>query len=132
MSSGPYTQTQILLIKAAEDEQALHAAEIPDSILSFHAQQAVEKLLKALLAALAVPFEHTHNLGRLETALRASGESLPPVPVSLSDLNDFAVVYRYDLLYLFAAPAQSELIETVRILREHVTDRINTLSSRPE
>jgi hypothetical protein len=37
MSNGPYTQAQILLIKAAEDEKALHVPENPESILGFHA-----------------------------------------------------------------------------------------------
>jgi hypothetical protein len=41
MSNGPYTQAQILLIKAAEDEASLHLDGIPESILGFHAQQAV-------------------------------------------------------------------------------------------
>jgi HEPN domain-containing protein len=90
MSNGPYTQAQILLIKAAEDEKALHVPENPESILGFHAQQAVEKLIKALLTELSVPFELTHNLGRLQTALEAAGETLPATPLSLSELNDFA------------------------------------------
>jgi len=131
MSSGPYTQTQILLIKAAEDEQALNADGISDSILSFHAQQAIEKLMKALLAARSLPFELTHNLTRLETALRAAGETLPATPIALSDLNDFAVVYRYDLLFQFSAPDQADLIETVRVLREHILARIASLSTTP-
>jgi predicted nucleotidyltransferase len=45
----PYTQAQVLLIKASEDETALHATGNPDSVLGFHAQQAVEKLMKALI-----------------------------------------------------------------------------------
>ena len=65
MSNAARTQAQILLIKAAEDETALHVTGNPDSILGFHAQQAVEKLIKALLSELSVPFELTHNLGRL-------------------------------------------------------------------
>jgi hypothetical protein len=48
MSKGPYTQAQILLIKAAEDEAILQTDCVSDSILGFHAQQAVEKLIKAL------------------------------------------------------------------------------------
>jgi hypothetical protein len=127
MSSGRPTQAQILLLKAAEDEQALHLAN-PDSILGFHAQQAVEKLMKALLSALSVPFEFTHNLGRLETALQAARESMPATPVPLSDLNDFAVVYRYDLLFQFPAPDAADPIETVRLIRQYVEDRIAALS----
>jgi hypothetical protein len=47
MSSGPYTQAQVLLIKASEDESAVRATGNPDAVLGFHAQQAVEKLMKA-------------------------------------------------------------------------------------
>lgn len=131
MSNGQYTQAQILLIKAAEDEASLHLAGIPESILGFHAQQAVEKLIKALLSELSVPFELTHNLGRLQTALEATGESLPATPLPLSELNDFAVVYRYDLLFQLAGPDRANLIETVRLLREHVHARIAALSGAP-
>jgi HEPN domain-containing protein len=51
MSSGPYTQAQVLLIKASEDEAALRATGNPEAVLGFHAQQAVEKLMKALISA---------------------------------------------------------------------------------
>ena len=131
MSNGPYTQAQILLIKAAEDEAILHSDSIPESILGFHAQQAVEKLIKALLSELSVPFELTHNLGRLQTAIAAAGEILLATPLPLSELNDFAVVYRYDLLFQFAAPGRADLIETVRLIREHVVARIAALSGAP-
>ena len=61
MTGSPYSQAQILLIKAAEDEAALHVDGNPESILGFHAQQAVEKLIKALLSSLSVPFELTQS-----------------------------------------------------------------------
>jgi hypothetical protein len=51
--------------------------------------------------------------------------------LSLSELNDFAVVYRHDLLFQFAAPEKAELIETVRLIREHITARIAALSAKP-
>ena len=59
MNGVPYSQAQILLIKAAEDEAALHVDGNPESVLGFHAQQAVEKLIKALLSSLSVSFELT-------------------------------------------------------------------------
>ena len=99
MSTGKHTQTEVLLIKASEDETALNVIGNPDAVLGFHAQQAVEKLIKALLSALSIPFELTHNLGRLLVSLQSAGEHLPPTPVSIADLNDFAVMYRYDLLF---------------------------------
>jgi HEPN domain-containing protein len=124
MNDGPHSQAQILLIKAAEDEASLHVEGLPESIFGFHAQQAVEKLIKALLSAQGVPFELTHNLGRLGIALQATGENLPTTPLSLSELNDFAVLYRYDLLFQFAVPDRAAAIETVRLIREHVEARI--------
>jgi hypothetical protein len=47
----------------------------------------------------------------------------------LDELNDFAVVCRYDLLFQFATPDKSDLITTVRLIREHVVARITTLST---
>jgi hypothetical protein len=49
----------------------------------------------------------------------------------LSELNDFAVVYRYDLLFQFATPDRSDMIATVRLIREHILARIATLSAPP-
>ena len=132
MSTTKPTQAQILLVKAVEDERALGAPNLSDSILGFHAQQAVEKLIKALLAQLNVDFEKTHDLERLQTALAALGESLPPTPIPLDQLSDFAVVYRYDLLFQFDSPDITELIETVRLIREYVFTRIAALSGAPE
>jgi HEPN domain-containing protein len=56
---------EVLLHKAASDEAILNFDKISDSIVSFHAQQAVEKLMKALLTQLNVPYEFTHSLNRL-------------------------------------------------------------------
>ena len=49
----------------------------------------------------------------------------------MTQLNDYAVVYRYDLLFQIASPQRHELIESVRIIREHVTARIAALSNTP-
>ena len=131
MNVGPVSQAQVLLLKAAEDETILVAAEVPDSIFGFHAQQAVEKLIKALLSQLNVPYERTHDLGRLNALLVASGESLPTTPLTLSELNDFAVIYRYDLLVQSICPDRIEVNETVRLIHEHILARIAALSAAP-
>jgi len=128
MGKGRPSPTQVLLIKAEEDEAALHIQGISDSIVGFHAQQAVEKLMKALLSELNTPYELTHDLGRLQKTLEAASERLPSTPLRLSALNDFAVVYRYDLLFQFESPSRADLIETVRLIREHVLARIAALS----
>ena len=131
MSNGPHTQAEVLLIKASEDEVALHLQGIPDSILGFHAQQSVEKLMKALISARSSQFELTHDLHRLEQALKGLGETLPATPLRLSDLSDFAVEYRYDLLFQHSTPDKADLLETVRLIREHVVARIAVLSATP-
>jgi len=130
--TGQVSQAQVLLIKAAEDEKTLVAPGISESILGFHPQQAVEKLIKALLSQLNVSYERTHDLGRLNTLLLAAGERLPTTPLALSELNDFAVAYRYDLLFQAAGPAKADQIETVRLIRERVVARISALSATPQ
>ena len=104
MNVSRMSQAQVLLIKAAEDEKTLRANGLSDSIVGFHAQQAAEKLIKALLSQLNIPYERTHDLGRLQSLVAAAGESLPATPVLLSELNDYAVAYRYDLLFQVAVP----------------------------
>jgi HEPN domain-containing protein len=131
MSSTPLTQARILVIKAAEDEKALQAAENSDAIVGFHAQQAVEKLMKALLSQLAVAYELTHSRERLEKVLNANDESLPPTPIALAELTDFAVVYRYELLFQVRPPDRAAVIKTVRLIREHIVARIAELSNQP-
>jgi hypothetical protein len=131
MISPSYSPAQILLIKAAEDEKALALDDLPEAIVGFHAQQAVEKLIKALLAQLNIPFEKTHDLARLKKLLDAAGESLPLTPMQLGDLNDFSVFYRYDLLFQFAVPEREDVLDTVRLIREHVVAPIAALSATP-
>jgi len=129
MNGQPLGQTQILLIKASEDEVSLRLEGQPIAVAGFHAQQAVEKLMKALLSQLSVPFELTHDLGRLATALKAAGELLPATPLALSDLTGYAILYRYEVLFEFAMPERDDLIDTVRLIREHVLARISALSA---
>lgn len=63
--------------------------------IGFHAQQAVEKLLKGLLTTYSVDPEDQHNLGRLIEQLRrldrATGDAVAPA----SQLTPYAVIYRY-------------------------------------
>lgn len=131
MNVPSLTRAQILVLKAAEDEQILDADEISEAIRGFHAQQAVEKLLKALLAQLGVDYELTHNLDRLVVALQAAGEVLPRTPLALNELNDFSVFYRYDLLFQYAVPEKEDVLASVRLIREFVVGRIAALSASP-
>lgn len=91
---------QGLLARARDDAAAVRAAlplaEISDGIVGFHAQQAVEKSIKAALAANEVPFPFTHDLeGLIE---RCAGAGID-VPVELVEnaglLTPYAVRHRY-------------------------------------
>jgi hypothetical protein len=68
---------------------------------------------------------------RLAKVLNDLGKTLPATPITLTDLTDFAVEYRYDLLYHHLAPSHADLITTVRLIREHVVARIAALSATP-
>jgi HEPN domain-containing protein len=68
--------------------------ECPTDIVCFHAQQAVEKYLKALLTAREIPFPKTHNIRKLVEMVPAGA------PLSLSqdeqdELTDYATGARY-------------------------------------
>jgi HEPN domain-containing protein len=131
MAVAKRSSAETLLLKAAADEEILNFDSISDSILGFHAQQAVEKLMKALLTQLNVPYEFTHTLNRLLLLLENHGEFLPSTAITLGDLTDFAVEYRYSYLPPTLSHDKSELRESVRILREHIVGRVAALSTFP-
>ncbi len=66
------------------------------SIVLFHAQQAVEKSLKAVLFSRQIEFRRTHDLTELAELLRQEGVETPVADDSLERLNPFAVTFRYD------------------------------------
>jgi HEPN domain-containing protein len=62
--------------------------------LCFHAQQAAEKALKAVLIAHAIPFPRTHNLATLLDLL-PQDLLLPSEVEAAAILTDYAVLTRY-------------------------------------
>jgi HEPN domain-containing protein len=94
--------SRILLAKAEEDAIAVREfaghPEIADSIIGFHAQQAVEKWLKAVLAATGIQHRPIHDIDRLIEVLLASGVEIPLDRDRLAVLTQYAVPLRYDEL----------------------------------
>ena len=88
-------QAELLLRKADEDRHALDF-DLPHPIFGFHAQQACEKLLKALIASRNVKFERTHDLQRLLDHAAELGLGPLAVPPSFQALQAYAVEFRYD------------------------------------
>lgn len=66
------------------------------TITFFHAQQAVEKSLKAVLFTHLIEFRRTHNLPELASLLHQDGVEAPLSDDQLLWLNPFAVTFRYD------------------------------------
>jgi HEPN domain-containing protein len=98
----PKELAALLARKATDDAVALREfaanAEIADTILGFHAQQAVEKWLKSILARLAIDFEYTHDLRHLIDLVERGGIEIPfPIPTVVL-LTEYAVPLRYDEL----------------------------------
>lgn len=65
-------------------------------IIGFHAQQALEKLLKAALAYAGAAPPHIHNLGELMAKLKDVGLSTPVSADEARALIPWAVEFRYD------------------------------------
>jgi hypothetical protein len=124
-------QAQVLLVKAAEDDAIVHLSGVPDGPFGFHVQQAIEKLLKALLSQLSIEYRFTHDLNYLEALLKKAGEVLPKPLEELSKIGTFAVTNRYDDIPEFHILDRPAAIETLRLIREHIVARIAALSHLP-
>jgi len=83
----------ILLVKKNVGDE-----EIRENILLFHLQQAVEKLLKALLSWKNVVFPRTHDIEELVELCKQEGIKLPEYVEELPELTPYAVEFRYTLV----------------------------------
>jgi HEPN domain-containing protein/predicted nucleotidyltransferase len=93
-------ESVVAWLRLAEDdllniENNMIAEVIPWSTICFHAQQAAEKYLKALLIQRNIRPPRTHELPDLLTAARAAGYPLDDIDDDCAFLNQFAVKVRY-------------------------------------
>lgn len=86
--------------KARSDEIALEKLaddpDVPDDLIGFHAQQGLEKLLKAALAHTGVAPPRIHDLGELMARLADVGLSPPASASEARALVPWAVEFRYE------------------------------------
>ena len=68
---------------------------IREAIAIFHAQQTIEKCLKAVLFANEVEFRRTHDLYELADRIEQASIALPRNAEELGLLNPYAVEFRY-------------------------------------
>ncbi len=90
----------LLLRKAQGDRDVarLIAADLDphDDAIGFHAQQAVEKAIKAVLAFRQAPTPRTHDLAYLVELLASHGIEVPAAIAEPEWLSPWAVTTRYD------------------------------------
>jgi len=96
------------------------AKEIDDAIFGFHAQQAVEKSLKAWISVAGGTYGFTHDLERLILELEQLGCDVTAFE-DLTELSAFAVQFRYETMDQEEPHiARADILRKVEALYEHV------------
>jgi hypothetical protein len=123
-------QARLLAAKSDEDIHVLTVLRddqgTSDTVRGFHAQQAVEKLLKALLAFYGIQFPYSHRLLELADLLADASHPVTAEIEPLLDLTPYAVEFRYAVLANAAEPSldRAGILRLVTKLRGNVRDRI--------
>ncbi|MCX7858165.1 MAG: HEPN domain-containing protein [Deltaproteobacteria bacterium] len=95
-----------------------------DEVFGFHAQQAVEKSLKAWISALGSDYPFIHDLGALISILERLGCDVSNL-WDFVELNVFAVQFRYNVFLSPEEPLdRSEIIERVQKVFDMVKEII--------
>lgn len=121
----PHDLGRLYFEKGRQDEDAATEladnADISDSIVGFHCQQAVEKYLKALLATQEVRVLKIHDLASLIEQLGELGVVLPDEYQEITELTPFSVLARYPLAAGEAEPLdRPKALSLVASVREWV------------
>lgn len=124
---GPHDHAQALLKKAANDRSAersrrslvaaratLSTRQALDTVC-FHAQQAVERSLKAILALHEVEYPWRHDLGELLELVRPLASELIPFEHRILPMTPYAVEVRYDEEF---EPILDEASEALEVAKE--------------
>lgn len=81
--------------------------------IGFHAQQAVEKLLKAVLASFDVVPEEHHDLARLLAQLRLLDRTTADALPGIATLSPYAAQYRYP-----PRPGRTHALDKSEVLKD--------------
>jgi len=119
-----HEQALLLLKKAEEDitllAEVIASERISNEIFGFHAQQAAEKCLKAMLSELDVRFARTHNLRLLMDLLADAGHTLPSSLADLDLLTPYGTLFRYEDIPAQVDLDRKEIFEMLSVLRSFV------------
>jgi HEPN domain-containing protein len=88
------------LLGAAENDELMARSLLPvegvtDAGIGYHCQQALEKAIKAVLAAKGIKFLFSHNLEYLKDLCKESGVEMPSTLDGMEQLTPFAAAERY-------------------------------------
>ncbi len=112
---NPHEHAEGLLKKAGNDLIAARATlethHATDTVC-FHAQQAVEKSLKAILALHDVAYPWRHDLGELLRLTTPLFPEIAPYQERIIKMAPFAVEIRYDAAFEPTFPVASEAFQT--------------------
>jgi HEPN domain-containing protein len=121
----PPDDPDVLIRKAKQDElvleRLLQDRDVDDYTLGFHAQQAVEKLLKAAMAMRGLDYPRTHDLGALIDMLAKGGMILPEELADVDLLTPFGTIFRYDEVVQQPGRDRQQWLGWIRSLRSLVT-----------
>lgn len=125
-----------LLRLARDDLNALTAMadeeRFTDAIFGFHVQQALEKGLKAWLAALSMPYPKSHDLRLLLGLLEDNGQEVDDW-WEWVDFNVYAVQLRYDWSRSDETVlSRSDIAQQVKALLEHVAHHCEPAPHDPD
>jgi len=121
-------QSKLLLRKALQDQAILEILvddyTISNDAVGFHAQQAAEKLLKALLVLYQQDYPRSQDLNILISLLARINIFLPSKLQALADLSPMATIYRYEDLPSDSQVSRHEWRDWIEILRKLVENSI--------
>jgi len=109
---------EMLLKKARLDldviSKMFDSGEKFDAILGFHAQQAIEKAIKAVMVYKGLRLVKTHNLRTLIEICEDAGMKAPEISISLERLTRYSVEDRY----LEISDEPSEVLNRRELLKD--------------
>jgi HEPN domain-containing protein len=130
---NPIDQAKQLLQMASKDMKAMDLMILPESIddeiFGFHAQQAVEKALKAWITAVGGAYGHIHDLRILLLTLRELGIDIERFK-HLVKLNPFAAQLRYEPLETVDEPLNRPALRAqVQEFYDYVQEVLSVMDS---
>ena len=119
---------KLLLNMARKDHKAIKQMlddnAFDTEIFGFHAQQAMEKALKAWLSIIGIIYPKTHDLDELFSLLKENNIKIPADFINLDFLTEFAVQFRYEAYACFEENLdRKSIISTISDLINHIENQ---------